>query len=528
LVGLYLILVFSPLVIIALEALGNLSGDAVALTIPWGRRFWLLMHSLALSGAVSLGGMFFGFLAATWLWQWQTGLMGKVRWFVLALVLLPPYINALAWMSLASSLESWWPPLRGAFALPGYLACWWLQLLSLFPLALGLALVGLESLDLTLVETGRLLTSDVKVLTRVVLPLSFPYLLTGGALLFLLSLLDYSVPSLFGINVYTLEIFAEYSASHQVSQAFWLALPLLILTMVIVLASQQVLRQLYQPAGSQSRYPWVVSPHWPVRLKVLQGVALGILVLQVLVPLITLGAWVSSPANLMAAWQKAAGEILFTFGFALTTALIAVPVALGLSQRLHQAQRWQRGWWFLVILPLAIPPPLVGIGLISLARYFPWNQAYGTAAMPVLTALARFIPLGALVVLAQWRRVDPLLLDAAALLETRAWQTWRQIKIPLLAPGCLAAACLVFALSAGELGAVLLVVPPGRSTLTITIYNYLHYGATATVGGLGLLMAAVTVVAGGVMVAGMLGWSNLMPPKTATARIAGDPGKSSS
>jgi iron(III) transport system permease protein len=525
LLGLYLVLVFLPLLPIVLEALNNLTGEAVVLAIPWGRRFWLLLHSLALSGAVALGGMFFGFLAGTWLWQYQTGLVGKLRWFFLALALLPPYINALVWMDLGSTLTNLWPTLRGVFLVPGYFSCWWVQLLAFFPLALGLSLIGLESLDLTLVEAARLYFSDMKVLLRVVLPLSAPYLLSGGALGFLLSLLDYSVPSLFGINVYTLEIFAEYSASHRVSQAFFLALPLLLLTITLMLAGQQLFRQMLQRGASRSHQLWIIPPRWPFWFKVLQGVALGVLALQILVPLLTLGAWVSSPTHLISTWKKAAGEIYYTFGSALITALITLPLALGVSQKLFALPRWQRGWWLLVILPLAVPPPMVGIGLISLSGYFPWSCFYGSAAMPVLATLARFIPLGALVLLAQWRQVDPLLLDAAVLLETHPWQTWRQIKLPLLAPGCLAAASLVLALSAGELGAVLLVVPPGRSTLTITIYNYLHYGATAAVGGLGLLMAAVTLLAGCFTVGGIMGWSNLMLVRTTHNRMAGDSGK---
>jgi iron(III) transport system permease protein len=55
---------------------------------------------------------------------------------------------------------------------------------------------------------------------------------------------------------------------------------------------------------------------------------------------------------------------------------------------------------------------------------------------------------------------------------------------------------VVFVLAAGELGATLIVAPPGHATLTIKIYNYLHYGASEAVATLCLAMAAVALLAG--------------------------------
>ena len=42
----------------------------------------------------------------------------------------------------------------------------------------------------------------------------------AGGLIFLLSLMDYSVPSLFGVNVYAMEIFAEFIAGYEPARAF--------------------------------------------------------------------------------------------------------------------------------------------------------------------------------------------------------------------------------------------------------------------------------------------------------------------
>jgi iron(III) transport system permease protein len=81
----------------------------------------------------------------------------------------------------------------------------------------------------------------------------------------------------------------------------------------------------------------------------------------------------------------------------------------------------------------------------------------------------------------------------------------------MLLPGLLAAGGIAFALTTGELGATLLVAPPGQATLTMRIYNFLHYGATGTVAGLCLMMALFSVVAGAFAVLALIGWNRLYP-----------------
>jgi iron(III) transport system permease protein len=129
--------------------------------------------------------------------------------------------------------------------------------------------------------------------------------------------------------------------------------------------------------------------------------------------------------------------------------------------------------------------------------------------MPVLAVLSRFAPLAAIILAAQLRRFDRLLLDAARVFQTGNIQSWTRIRLPLMAPGLLAAAGITFALTTGELGATLIVAPPGQSTLTMRIYNYLHFGATSMVSGLCLLMVLTTVAAGLLAAFALSGWAQI-------------------
>jgi iron(III) transport system permease protein len=345
-----------------------------------------------------------------------------------------------------------------------------------------------------LIEAGELMRSDMQVFARIILPLSAPPIIAGAGLLFLLSITDYSVPSLFSVNVYSLEIFAEYSASNQPSRAVLLALPLLLVTIIVVVMSQAALRNTAQSSARHIRN-WM-PPSWPSWFNWLQKFGMTILLIQISVLIFGLVATVGSWDNLISSVNLARSEISFTFWIAIATALICIPFSIAAAVELKRSGVLGRFWWLLVTIPMAIPAPLIGIGLIGF-----WSQSmmpgiYGSSAMPVLAMLARFIPLAAILLLFQFRFIDPLLIDAARIFQTNQMQTWAKIWLPLMIPGILAAAGIAFALTIGELGATLIVAPPGQATLSMRIYNYLHYGASSNVAGLCLMMAIVTLIMG--------------------------------
>lgn len=497
-VGVYLLVVFLPLAALAgqsaLWLAGGGGGDLLS-----ARRLELLARSAGQALAVAAGATLLGTLAALLLWTWQAGrsqhFPSAVRWLIFLLAPLPPYIHALAWMALADAVGA------AGTAGRGVVMSAWVQVMAYLPLATALALVGLESVESGQVEAARLARPDLQALSRVILPLAAPAILTGSGLCFLLSLTDYSVPSLFQVNTYPLEIFSEYSASSLPARAFVLALPLLLLTglatLLLVGGLRQTADQSSGSAGSAGRTGQARSAgtafQWPGWLTVLVGASLAAWLAQVGAPLgvllVQTGSWASFHQSVL----EARGEIGFTLLTATAAGLLCLPLGLALSGELRC--KGLRGWlgWFLVLAPLAVPAPLVGIGLIAV-----WNRdlpvaVYGSAWMPVLAMLARFSALAALLALAQARRTDSRLFEAADIFQPGLLKTWLEVRLPLLAPGLLAAAGVVFVLSAGELGATLIVASPGQATLTMRIYNYLHYGASGTVAGLCLLMALASV-----------------------------------
>lgn len=506
--SLYLLVVIGPVAALlpALRAVST-SGWPVLL-LPSGRRLTLWLRSVGFAGAVAAAGMALGILVALQLWRWRAGRRTRLRWLFLVLAPIPPFVHAMAWSALIFKLNTL---LRGVglseFSFRGWFPSWWVQLMSLAPVATGLALVGLESVNPELVEAAQLLRTDLRALTRVILPLAAPIILAGGGLLFALSLVDYAVPSLFQVNVYALDIFADFGAYNQPGRTLLISLPLVLVTVVAIILSQVRLRSTALDPGWRQCFP-AAAPDWPNWFAALLNGALAVMTLQAIVPLGSLLLLTGSWSSLVDSLDGARGEIGYSLTVALLAALFCLPLGYAVARNtLLDGRRW--GWWLALVAPLALPGSLVGVGLIALWNQPLWPALYGGDLMPVLAALARYTPLAAIIIAATLRRVNPALIEAASLLESSRLRTWLLIRLPLLAPGFLAAAGLVFCLTLGELSATLLVAPPGQATLTMRIYNYLHYGASETVAGLCLALVALVLLLGGAIALMLIGWARL-------------------
>jgi iron(III) transport system permease protein len=123
----------------------------------------------------------------------------------------------------------------------------------------------------------------------------------------------------------------------------------------------------------------------------------------------------------------------------------------------------------------------------------------------ILGHAGRFLPVALLALLDGWRRQDPLLWEAARAAPVAPWRRWSRVTVPLFLPSLAAATGLAAALSLGEIGAALLLVPPGGQTVALRLYNLLHYGADSRVASLALA-AALSAGAAGTLVWALVRW----------------------
>ena len=457
----------------------------VGLILPLGRRFTLLVNSLGLAGSVAISVTVIGFLCGTLLLGEEKGVLGLIKWGFLLTAPVPPYIHALTWSNFVRLLQT----ILGAYGdwmqLSGFPMSYCVNVLAYLPLGVGLALIGLILIEAPAVEAARMVRGDFDVMIRGVLPLALPTVFTSIGLIFILVITDFSVPTLYSFNVYSLEVFSEFSASNNSANSLLLSIPMIIATLGLLVYSVKGLRMTAQSSsvGQISSFKNWALPSW---FQMLQQIALGVAVLQVT---LLVGGLLIETGSLSSLWYAltAAGDDIVTSSvISGSSALLGAVLGYVFADRLDEKEFW---WWFLSF-PLALPASLIGISLIqTYTNVLP--QLYGTMWMPVIASVTRFMPLSAIIVFAQKKKMDKLLFDAAELFAEDRNKAFWKVKLPLQRYGIIASTLMIFTISLGELGGTLLVIPPGRETLTIRIFNYLHYGGTEEVAGLCLALVVI-------------------------------------
>ena len=490
--GLFFFLLLCPLAGLSLDLVQALiagSADPAQALFLSQRRLGLLAASIGLAAAVAGAGIITGVLFISALFRLPQKLLYVILLLLLALAGIPPYIHALTWSEVVHTAGSVLP----GIPVTGWAISFWVELMALLPLAIFLSWIAFASLDTRLIDAGRLVRSDLSVLRSIILPLAAPALGAAYGFIFLICCTDYAVPSLFNADVYALDIFARFSASNSPAQAFLYAMPLLLVTLIVMIACRSGIRTLAQAPGRFSAR-FGNPPVYPGWFCLLQACAVILLILQILVLFSGLIVAVESPEAFIHSVLMAEDELVYSLLTAVLVVIIALPFALAAATELKQPGIRGAAAWVIVLLPLAVPAPLIGIGMITIGNQPVLSSLYPALIMPSVVSVIKFAPFAAIILSVQMRFIDPLLFDAAAVFARSRYDALVRIHLPLYLPGLVVSAGLLAALTLAELGATLIVSPPGHATITLRIYNYLHYGSSSDVAGLCLMVTLMTLV----------------------------------
>ncbi|NVJ27895.1 iron ABC transporter permease, partial [Myxococcus sp. AM011] len=147
----------------------------------------------------------------------------------------------------------------------------------------------------------------------------------------------------------------------------------------------------------------------------------------------------------------------------------------------------------------ALPPIVLALSLVFLGvRALPF--LYGTLVMLVLAYLVRFLPQAVGTVRSALLQLNPHLAEAAASLGQSPSTVFRRVTAPLLRPGLLAGAALVFLTAMKELPATLLLAPIGFETLATRVWGATAEGRFAEAALPALVLMAISALGVGLLV----------------------------
>jgi iron(III) transport system permease protein len=119
---------------------------------------------------------------------------------------------------------------------------------------------------------------------------------------------------------------------------------------------------------------------------------------------------------------------------------------------------------------------------------------YQSIAIVILAYVVRYAALGWNIVARALRSGDPALLAMARLEGANVWQTLRHIHWPQASAQAGAAWYVTYLLCLWDVETLVLIVPPGGESLSLRIFNLLHYGHNSQVNALCLLLLVLALL----------------------------------
>ncbi len=463
-----------------------------AATVDLGRAWSMLVrpatvdvvvNSLLLMAGVTALSVLLG-VPLAWLTV-QTDLPFRRFWSVVVALplVVPSYIGAFAFVSAfgpRGEFQSILEPLGierlpEIYGLPGAIL---VITLYTYPYVYLTVRAGLLSFDTTLLEAARTLNHGRwGAFRRVTLPHVQPAIVAGALLAALYAVSDFGTPAIMRLPVFTRQIFVEFHR-FAADYAAMLSLQLLAIVLVVLALESRVRRDesIHGDGVGGDADPVVSLGAWRWPATLLPAAVAG---LALAVPLWILGLWLvtadpNARPQLGFELHYATNSVLVAGAAAFVAIVAALPVAyLAARTDSRLADLFER----VTYVGFAVPGVVLGLALVYFGTRFdalglPYAPPiYQTLPLLVFAYVVRFVPQAVGSIRTTTLQVDPRLVEAARTLGKSPLRAFRSVTLPLIAPGVVAGAALVFLTTMKELPVTLLLRPNEFETLVTLVWQ---------------------------------------------------------
>ena len=460
----------------------------------------LLSNTAILLAGVGVGVTFIGVSLA-----WLTSLCefpGR-RWLDWALMLpfaIPAYVLAFVFVGLLdfsgpvqTLLREWFgsglrlPSVRST---AGVIIVF---ILVFYPYVYLLARTAFLAQGKGFMEAARVLgLSPWQAFWRVALPVARPSIGAGVALALMEALADFGAVSVFNFDTFTTAIYKTWYGFFSLSSATQLA-SLLLLFVAVLLFAEQRARGAIRPSNERPRGKALYKLRgWKAFLATTWCCL--VFLCAFVIPILQLLTWF---------WQRGRFDlderytalITHTLYLGLMAAAITVTAALLLAfaKRMTPTKRMHALVGF-ANLGYALPGSVLAVAIMLAFSYLdehaviPLSLSFGGAGKPILLGslsalllayMIRFMAVAYGPLEGALARIKPSLPEASRSLGISGLSLFRRVYLPLLLPGSLSAALLVFVDVLKEMPATLLMRPFGWDTLAVRIFEMTSEGEWA-------------------------------------------------
>jgi len=416
--------------------------------------------------------------------------------------LIPPYIHAIIWSRILDSngiLLQLLPMLpESRQVLYGYLyskaGAVLILSIAFIPLVTTVVMAGLQAIDGGQEEAALCDSSPLTVLRKITLPLITPHILGSFLLVILFTLNSFDVPDILRVRVVSVEIFIQLAAMYDEVGALFMSIPLLAFALLLTMTIQRSMRGkvYFGLSNNQNRILLADKRYGLIGFFLLSL----IWVLSVALPCVVLFSAIPGIDVFFRSLTGAFNEIIYSTLLALlcafTSLLCSVPYAYLMARR-HPLRTLID---FFSLIPLAVPAALFSLGLIKAGNFLDLQFLSTSSLFCLMGLVAHFLFLGIKILQAGIEQIDVQIEEAAFMSGASMTKVMVTIILPQLKGSVATAFFLVFVCCFSELSATLLLVPPGKSTIAVKIYNLMHYGADDVVASLCLFIIILMAIFG--------------------------------
>ncbi len=486
-----------------------------------------LINSLIIASMSTIGstivGTFFAWLVT------RTDLPHKTFMKSMFLVpfMLPSFIGAMAWKMLLSPnagfINRFFMDNFGftgpIFNIYSYLGISLVEVMYLFPFVFIQVCGALERMDPTLEESARISGAGLFTITRkITIPLVLPSILSGALLIMLYSMAHFGTVAVLGIEngIYNIPVLI-YERIHQSAGSFEsirigtvLATVLVISAACIIWLQRKILGSgHYQIIGGKSFRPMELKLRGlRIPMMIFCFAYIGFTIVLPTVVIFLVGSLKTyglsfTPENLsldnfrfiLFEYDVTRDAIFNSVTLGFTAAIITMFAGVMISYVIVKMKVRGKGILeFLGMLPFSVPGSVIALGVIlAWSGQFGIN-IYNTVWIILVAYIARYMAFSLKANSAALEQVHDSLVEASRACGATMWQSLKDIVLPLVRPGMLAAFFLIFLPALRELTVSIMLYAPTTRTIGVAIYTLNEDGETVISAALAAIALIIIVI----------------------------------
>ena len=452
------------------------------------KTFILLAKSIGIATIVGLFSTFFGIILGFVLYKTNVKFRALLKLLLLIPLVISPYILAVAWKDFFFTL------FNSTSLSSSYLGVILVLTIIFTPLSMLIIGSAFANINSKIEESSLMITNLQNTILKIILPLIKPAIITSFVLVFIFSISEFSVPVFFGVNVFTTEIFTQFSAFYNHSLAILQSVLLIIICVLLLFAERKYIADApFLSIGSKG----ISNKYYSE--KNLNAFSLIFLFVWIIIStissflIIVFQAFKDGGSTLIKAFNLLLPTFVNSIFIAFAGAIITVIIGFVAAHYSSQTKKRNSFIWILLIV-FAIPSTILGISFIKFYNQPFLNFIYGTYAIIIIGYIAKFSFIATKLISNAIKQVPKSLDEAAQISGITSFARLQKILIPIILPSVFVAFLVSFIFSFGELGTTIMLYPPGTEIMPIKVFTIMANAPQSLTSSMTLIVFSLTLI----------------------------------